>query len=387
MDLRETAEQVRFRAELRAWLSARLPAAADGPAPVGGWTGPATRAWLAELHGAGYAGLTWPARYGGRGLPISFQAIYLEEAARVGAGEHGGVIGLGMVGPTIIAVGTAGQKARYLPGILSGQVLFCQGFSEPEAGSDLAAVRTQATLDGDAFVVTGHKVWSSYAHLADRCLLLARTGPADSRHRGLTCLLVDLRAPGVTVRPLRRLPGDADFGEIVLDEVRVPRGDVLGTVGAGWSVAMTTLAHERGTFGFALTARLESQLRRLVATAHAAGRAGDPLLRDRIASVYVDLLALRWTSRRALSRLGACEAPRPESSIVKLRWSQANQRLTALALEVLGPDAALDGDAAYWSGFWQYHQLRSRANSLEGGTSEILRDVLAERVLALPRAR
>ncbi|WP_234589583.1 acyl-CoA dehydrogenase family protein [Micromonospora sp. MH99] len=385
MDLRDSAEEAEFRAGLRAWLAGAVPVTADpdGAPPQGRWGDiEAVRSFTRALHAAGYAGLTWPAEHGGRGLSPAHQAIYLEETARAEAAEHIGVIGLGMVGPTIIACGSPEQRAWYLPRILTGDVIFCQGFSEPEAGSDLSAVRTAARRDGDELVVTGRKVWSSYAHLADHCLLLARTDPDQRRHRGLTCLLVDLRSAGVTVRPIRQMTGEAEFAEIEFDEVRVPLDAVVGALDDGWRVAMTTLAHERGTFGFTLTARLDVAFRRLVATAKARGRDTDPVVRDQIAARYVELEGLRWTNRRGLAALARTGVPGPETSVIKLRWSQAHQRLTTLAVQLLGDDAEPDG----WDRYWRHQMLRSRANTIEGGTSEVLRNLVAERVLGLPRS-
>lgn len=385
MDLCDDPPAAAFRAELREWLAGQLPADAERLEPrPGRWDLDKVRSWTASLNEAGYAGLTWPVEYGGRGLAVSLQAVFLEETARAGAPEHIGVIGLGMVGPTILAHGTPAQRHWYLPRILSGEAVFCQGFSEPEAGSDLAAASTRAVPDGDAFVVTGRKVWSSYAHLADECLLLARTGAATERHRGLTCLLVPMDAAGLTVRPLRQLTGEAEFSELELDGVRVPAQRVLGPVGGGWAVALTGLAHERGTLGITLAARLEVQLGRLVATARALGRTGDPVLRDRIGGLAVDVEGLRWTSYRMLAAAGP---PGPESSIVKLTWSQTHQRLTALALELLGPAGLDTGEGGFWGGYWPYHRLRSLGNTIEGGTSEIQRNVIAERLLGLPRTR
>ncbi|MFF0366555.1 acyl-CoA dehydrogenase family protein [Micromonospora sp. NPDC005087] len=385
MDLHDSAEEAEFRAGLREWLAGAVPATTgpDGAPPQGRWGDiAAVRSFTSALHAAGYAGLTWPAEYGGRGLAPAYQAIYLEETARAEAAEHIGVIGLGMVGPTIIACGSPEQRAWYLPRILTGESIFCQGFSEPEAGSDLSAVRTAARHEGDELVVTGRKVWSSYAHLADHCLLLARTDPQQRRHRGLSCLLVDLRSPGVTVRPIRQMTGAAEFAEIEFDEVRVPLDAVVGGIGEGWRVAMTTLAHERGTFGFTLTARLEVAFRRLVATARARGRDTDPLVRDQIAARYVELEGLRWTNRRGLAELARTGVPGPETSVIKLRWSQAHQRLTTLAVQLLGAGAEPDG----WDRYWRHQMLRSRANTIEGGTSEVLRNLVAERVLGLPRS-
>ena len=294
------------------------------------------------------------------------------------------VIGLGMAGPTIIAHGTEGQKSRYLHRILSADEIWCQGFSEPGAGSDLASARTSATVEGDHFVVDGQKVWSSFAHIADWCILVTRSDPASEKHAGLTYLLVDMHSPGVEVRPLRQITGEAEFNEIFFTGVEVPVENVLGEIGQGWAVAMTTLLHERATLGFALTATLEVNLRKLIALARERVD-GDPLLRDRVAFEWIELQALRLTNYRALTQLIKTGMPGPEGSVSKLTWSESNQRLTKLALEILGPDAQLwNGDG---HGYWQYQQLRSRGNTIEAGTSEILRNIIAERVLGLPRSR
>ena len=397
MDFRDAPQEAAFRAELRAWLRDNLPADIAERRPQRGRLDlDAALAWSRKLYEAGYAGLTWPKEYGGGGAPYTFQAILLEEMARAGAPDHVGVIGLGMAGPTIIAHGTEKQKARHLQAILSGEQIFCQGFSEPGAGSDLAGVRTRAEpVDGDAggeFVVNGQKVWSSFAHIADWCLLLARSDPGSERHQGLTYLLVDMHADGVEVRPLRQITGDAEFNEIFFTDVRVPRENLIGDVGQGWRVAMTTLLHERGTLGFALTARLEVSLNQLIRLAREPdprGRrpADDPLVRDRVAQLWIDLQGLRYTNYRSLSKLMKTGVPGPEGSLAKLHWSESNQRLTKLALSLQGMAAQLDGEGGVWGGYWQYQQLRSRGNTIEAGTSEILRNIIAERVLGLPRGR
>ena len=337
------------------------------------------------LHEAGYAGLAWPAEYGGGAKPPSYQAILLEELARIEAPQHLGVIGLGMAGPTLIAHGTEAQKARHLEGILSADDIWCQGFSEPEAGSDLASVRTRARREADHFVVDGQKVWSSFAHIADWCLLLTRSDPESSRHAGLTYLIVEMGAPGVEVRPLRQLTGEAEFNEIFFTGVQVPLENVLGEIGGGWQVAMTTLLHERGTLGIALTAALEVTVRKLVELAR--DRGATQRQRDGIAREWIELQALRLTAYRALSARTATGAPGPEGSMLKLQWSEANQRVAKLALELLGPDAQLVAGNAPYGGYWQHMQLRSRGNTIEAGTSEILRSIIAERVLGLPRSR
>jgi len=363
VDLRDTPEEAAFRADLRAWIEANLPAE--------------PREWSRELYDAGYAGLTWPKEYGGADAPYSHLAIFLEETARAEAPTHVNVIGLGMAGPTIMTHGTEEQKSRYLPKILSAEEIWCQGFSEPGAGSDLASVRTRAIDDGDHFVVDGQKVWSSFAHIADWCLLLTSSEPDAPRYRGLTYLLVDMHAPGVEVRPLRQLTGESEFNEIFFTGVRVPKENVLGEIGEGWQVAMTTLLHERGTLGFALTASLEVHVNKLIALAKRR-QVTDPILRDRIAREWIELQALRYTNYRALTRLVQTGIPGPEGSGSKLHWSEQNQRLTKLAMEIL------DGED---DGYWRHEQLRSRGNTIEAGTSEILRNIIAERVLGLPRSR
>jgi alkylation response protein AidB-like acyl-CoA dehydrogenase len=296
-----------------------------------------------------------------------------------------------MAGPTIISHGTDEQKKRYLQNILSGEDVWCQGFSEPGSGSDLASLRTKAVDDGDAFVVNGQKVWSSFAHIADWCILLVRTDPDAPKHEGITYLLVDMHSPGVEVRPLRQITGDPEFNEIFFNDVRVPKENLLGEVNQGWKVAMTTLLHERGTLGFALTARLEVMVRKLIELAKQTSVNGhtaaeDPLFRDRITQQWISLQGLRFTNYRALTGLMKTGVPGPEGSIAKLHWSETNQDLTALALEIMGPLAQLDEDGI-WNGFWQYQQLRSRGNTIEAGTSEVLRNIIAERVLGLPRSR
>jgi alkylation response protein AidB-like acyl-CoA dehydrogenase len=380
VDLRDTPEEAAFRSELRAWIESNLTdEIRRGRFEEEG------RIWSRKLHEAGYAGLTWPKEYGGASAPYSHQAIFLEEMARAEAPSHLGVIGLGMAGPTIIAHGTDAQKERYLEKILSTDEIWCQGFSEPGAGSDLSAVRTSARLDGDHFVVDGQKVWSSFAHIADWCILVTRSDPESERHAGLTYLLVDMHTPGVEVRPLRQITGEAEFNEIFFTGVRVPVENVVGEIGGGWQVAMTTLLHERGTLGFALTAALESQIQKLVALAKERG--ATELQRDAIAREWIGLQAVRYTNYRALTTLMKTGIPGPEGSGAKLWWSEANQRVTKLALELLGSEAQLLNGGGKWDGYWQHQQLRSRGNTIEAGTSEILRNIIAERVLGLPRSR
>jgi len=390
VDFRDTAAEAAFRAELRAWLAEHHPEEAVPGA--GRDDSEEARAWSNQLYEAGYVGITWPTEYGGRGLPYTYQAILLEEMARTGARGHLGGIGLNMAGPTILAWGSEEQKRRFLPPLLACKEIWCQGFSEPGAGSDLAAVRTTAVAEGDHWVVNGQKVWSSYAHRADWCILVVRTDPQAARHTGLSFLLVDMHAPGVEVRPLTQLTGDPEFNEIFLTDVHVPLDSMLGRPGDGWRVAMTTLLHERGTLGFALVAALERQLDLLVRLAgqtmpDGSRPADDPLVRDALAREWAVLQGLRFTNYRSLTSLVKTGVPGPEGSVGKLVWSEAHQRLTELATQVQGLAGQLDGDGGVWDGYWQYHRLHSRGNTIEAGTSEVLRNIIAERVVGLPRSR
>jgi alkylation response protein AidB-like acyl-CoA dehydrogenase len=381
VQLRDSPEEAAFREEVRAWLAANLPDELRGRRGAAASLEESSREWSRKLGEAGYAALTWPKEYGGRGAPYSHQAILLEEFAVAQAPGHVGLIGLGMAGPTIIVHGTPEQKTRHLPRILSAEEIWCQGFSEPGAGSDLASVRTRSELQDGHYIVNGQKVWSSFAHLADWCLLITLSDPDAPRYQGLTYMLVDMHAPGVEVRPLTQITGEAEFNEIFFTNVDVPVENVLGEPGQGWQVAMTTLMHERAALGFALAGAFEVAVGKLLELAR--GRAVDARLRDRVAQSWIELQALKWTNNRALTRLMETGAPGPEASIPKLHWSESNQRLGKLALELLGPEAqVMDGDA-----YWQWGQLRSRGNTIEAGTSEILRNIVAERVLGLPKGR
>jgi alkylation response protein AidB-like acyl-CoA dehydrogenase len=381
VDLRDTHDEAEFRADLRAWLQANLPEERRG------WRGGEQRfgddfgrEWSRKLYDAGYAGLTWPKEYGGASAPYSYQAIFLEESARAQAPSHVGVIGIGMAGPTIMVHGSEEHKRERLPKILSAEEIWCQGFSEPGAGSDLAAVRTKMERKGDVFVVNGQKVWSSFAHIADWCILIGLSDPDAPPYKGLTYLMVDMHSQGVEVRPLRQITGEAEFNEIFFNDVEVPVANRLGDEGDGWNVAMTTLLHERGTLGFALTATLEVAVNKLVELAREKAN-GDSLMRDRVAQEWIELQALRYTNYRALGTLTRTGIPGPEGSGVKLRWSEQNQRMTKLGRELLGAEGILD------DGWWHHQQLRSRGNTIEAGTSEVLRNIVAERVLGLPKGR
>src|SRR6266576_1958874 len=375
MELRDTPDEAAFRQDVRDFIAQNLPSSSKQRGARR--FEDADREWSHKLGEAGYAGLTWPKEYGGAGAPYSHQAIFLEELARAEAPSHLGVIGLGMAGPTIIAWGTPEQKERYLARILSAEEIWCQGFSEPDAGSDLAAARTRIDDQGDHFLVNGQKVWSSFAHIADFCILVGLGLPDAPRYKNLTYVIVDMHAPGVEVRPLVQITGHPEFNEIFFTDVEVPGENLLGEVGDGWQVAMTTLLHERGTLGFALTGTLDAQMNKLIALTKARA-ADDPIIRDRVAREWIELQALKLTNYRSLTTLVQTGIPGPEGSGSKLFWSEQNQRLTKLAMEILGGED---------DGYWGYQQLRSRGNTIEAGTSEILRNIVAERVLGLPRSR
>ncbi|HEY8705470.1 MAG TPA: acyl-CoA dehydrogenase family protein [Gaiellaceae bacterium] len=381
MNLRDTPEEAAFRAELRTWLDDNLPeerrGGRGGEQRFGDEFG---REWSRKLYEAGYGGLTWPKEYGGAGAPYSFQAIFYEETARAQAPPHVGVIGIGMAGPTIMTHGTEQQKQAHLSKILSAEEIWCQGFSEPDAGSDLAAARTRMERRGDVYVLNGQKVWSSFAHIADWCILIGLSDPDAPRYKGLSYMILDMRSPGVEVRPLRQLTGEAEFNEIFFTDVEVPAENLLAEEGQGWQVAMTTLLHERGNLGFGLTAALEVGVDRLIDVARERVN-GDAVARDRVAQEWIELQALRYTNYRSLGTYQRTGIPGPEGSAIKLRWSEQNQRMTKLGRELLGEEGILD------DGWWHYQQLRSRGNTIEAGTSEVLRNIVAERVLGLPKGR
>jgi alkylation response protein AidB-like acyl-CoA dehydrogenase len=378
VDLTASPQEQAFRDELRDWLQANHP----GPEPEGDVAGfQFRRDWQLKLHEAGLAGVSWPKEYGGRGATLVEQAIYNEELARAQAPSAANILGLAMGGPTVIAHGTEEQKRRYLEPILSAREIWCQGFSEPEAGSDLAALKTRAVRDGAEWVVTGQKVWTTLAHHAKWCMLVARTDPGAPRHKGLTYFLMDMEQDAVQVRPLRQITGEAEFNELFIEEARIPHANIVGGEGNGWAVAITTLMHERATLAFGLQIRVRITLGELLAEARESGASADPIIRDRLAQLYIESEVLRLGALRGLSAIMRTGVPGPEGSLGKWQWAEVNQALTELAVELRGPRAVLDDDR------WTYRFLRARANSIEGGTTEILRNIVAERVLGLPRMR
>jgi alkylation response protein AidB-like acyl-CoA dehydrogenase len=395
LDFTLTPDQEAFRQRVRSWLEANIPddwtkfGMSEVPRPE---AYAFLRKWQAALFDAGFIGITWPKEYGGQGLTFVEEMILHQEMALQKSPPMLNVLGVGMAGPTIIAYGTEEQKKRYPAKILSCEEIWCQGYSEPNAGSDLASLQTRAVKDGDHWVINGQKVWTSLAHIADWMMLLARTDPDAPKHKGITYFLLDMKTPGVTVKPLKQLTGDAEFNEIFFDNVRVHESRVLGGVNNGWAVGLTTLMYERLALGFGLQVRLRISVDQLVDMARRIeknGRAAtkDPVMRQKLAQLWIDTESLKYTGARAVTKLLKGELPGPEASAGKMMWVETHQRLQELAMEIQGPYSQLarGGAAAIDGGMWQYSFLRSRANSIEGGTTEIQKNIIGERVLGLPK--
>jgi alkylation response protein AidB-like acyl-CoA dehydrogenase len=376
MDLTLSPQEREFRDAVREWIADHHPGREpDGDRELFDFR----RAWQRALNERGWAGLSWPTEYGGAGSTLGEQAIFFEEVARAGAPQMANVLGLAMGGPTVIAHGTEEQKQRFLPPILSADEIWCQGFSEPGSGSDLASLKTRAVRDDGGWVVTGQKVWTTYAHEAKWCMLVARTDPDAPRHRGLTYFLMDMDQDGIEVRPLVQITGEAEFNELFIDGARIPDENIVGGVGNGWPVAITTLMHERAGLAFALQVQVQIALRDLQEEIRERGLTDDPVIRQRFAQVYIEAQVLRLNAYRGLTGVMKRGAPGPEGSLGKWHWAEVNQALTELAMDV-------DGPRALTAGGWTHRFLRARANSIEGGTTEILKNIVAERVLGLPRA-
>jgi len=394
MDLNLSPEEIKFRDELRAWLTANVPKDWDERREESmELRFEYLKRWQRKLYEGGWAGISWPKEYGGRGASLMEQVIFWQEMALASAPPLANVLGLGIIGPTIIAYGSEAQKKRHLAKILSAEEIWCQGFSEPDAGSDLANVRCEAKLDGDHYVVNGQKVWNSYGWAAHWCELVVRTDPDVPKHKGLTVLLVDMKSPGVDVRPLRQMTGETEFNEIFFHDVRVPATNVVGKVNEGWGVAMGTLMHERGTFGAGLQITYRRNMERLIDLAKTLERNGkpaaaDPIIRQKLAQCYAEIEIMRCNQMRAFSRISATGVPGPEGSIQKIFWSELNQRFQQIAQELLGPYGQLEaGDNhAIDNGMWAYGYLRSRGNTIEAGTSEIQRNIIGHFVLGLPKS-
>ena len=395
MDFTLTPDQEAFRQRVRSWLQSNIPddwtkfGLSEVPRPE---AYAFLRKWQATLYDAGFIGITWPKEYGGQGLTFVEEMILHQEMALQKAPPMLNVLGVGMAGPTIIAYGTEEQKKRYPAKILSCEEIWCQGYSEPNAGSDLASLQTRAVKDGEHWVISGQKVWTSLAHIADWMMLLARTDPSAPKHKGITYFLLDMRTPGVTVKPLKQMTGDAEFNEIFFDNVRVHERQVLGGVNNGWSVGLTTLMYERLALGFGLQVRLRITMDQLVDMARRMEKNGrsltkDPVMRQKLAQLWIDTESLKYTGARAVTKLLKGELPGPEASTGKMMWVETHQRLQELAMEIQGPYSQLarGAAAAIDGGVWQYSFLRSRANSIEGGTTEIQKNIIGERVLGLPK--
>lgn len=389
MDLRYGPDDEAFRATTRAWLEREVPAHGPSPAPHD-W--PARRAydtaWQRKMHDAGLAGIAWPRDFGGRGLPITQQLVWIEEYARAGAPYVGvNFVGLMHAGPTLIAEGTDAQRAFHLPRILSGEHVWCQGFSEPQAGSDLASLRTRAERRGDHYVVSGQKIWSTRAHVADYAELLVRTDPHAAKHAGITWLILDMRAPGVTVRPMRTIDGESHFCEVFLDEVRVPVESRVGAENDGWRVANVTLRFERGTAFAQHVINLRAQLVRLAALARTRRRIDDEL-RRRIGRLDAQIEALWRMTQMCVSEAERTGLPSPLGSAVKLRYSELGQEIAELAVRVTGR-AILGGIALADARSDEIARdyLWSLQSTIAAGTSQIQRNLIAQRILGMPKGR
>jgi alkylation response protein AidB-like acyl-CoA dehydrogenase len=393
MDLRYSLEDEEFRAVVRAWLEVEVPAHGPPPSPDD-W--PARRAydtaWQRKLHAAGLAGIAWPRAFGGRGLPVSQQLVYLEEYARAGAPYVGvNFVGLMHAGPTLIAEGSDAQRAFHLPRILAGESVWCQGFSEPQAGSDLASLRTRAERRGDEYVVTGQKIWSTRAHVADYCELLVRTDAQARKHAGITWLILAMRQPGVTVRPMRTIDGESHFCEVFLDEVRVPLENRVGAENDGWRIANVTLRFERGTAFAQHIINLRAQLVRLAALTKSRSAArGAPRddLRRRIGRLDASVEALWRMTQMCISEAEWTGAPSPLGSAVKLRYSELGQELAELAVRVVGRPiiGAVELDDLRTDDVAREY-LWSLQSTIAAGTSQIQRNLIAQRILGMPKGR
>jgi alkylation response protein AidB-like acyl-CoA dehydrogenase len=389
-DLSYTAEEEAFRAELRGWLAAHLPADTRPPEDEVARRR-FQRGWQRELAGGGWVGIQWPRAHGGRGAGLKEQIIFTEEMARARAPEILDPVSVNIVGPTLIRFGTPAQQARWLPPIRPADEIWCLGFSEPNAGSDLASLRCRAIRDGDHWVVSGQKVWSSKAHFADWCLLLVRTDAEAPKHKGISCLVVDMRSPGITWRPLVQISGRREFNELFLEDVRVPVENVLGPVHGGWPLIRAALAHERGTlWAFDFKIRLQNgslALADLYRRARQAGRSDVATFRHGVAQAYIEAQVFAAHTLRILPRLhGATDAP-PEAALQKLLGSEIQQRTLELAMAIAGPYAQLGRDRrALDGGEWEEAYLYSRSVTISSGTSEVLRNLVAQQALGLPRA-
>lgn len=390
MDFELTAPENSFRDTLRQWLQTNLPA---------GWGATVfepvdlhekivfLKDWSRKLYNAGYAGLSWPKEYGGAGATLMEQVIFNEEVARLKAPTPYNGIALGMVGPTLIEVGTEEQKKRYLAKMLTCEEIWCQGYSEPGSGSDLASLQTRAVQDGDEFVINGQKVWTSYAHDAAYCFLLTRTDTNVPKHKGLSCFIVDMKSSGITVRPLRQITGESEFNEVFFENVRVPRENLVGDLNNGWMVGIGLLMHERATTSILGQANLQVLVKDLLDLARERSLHHDPVVRQRLAQIYIESEAIKHYGYRCLTKRLRGLPPGPEGSAHRLALTRLSQQAQECAMELEGPYSQLlyGSPWAVQEGAWQFGFLRSRSATIAGGTGEIQKNIIAERVLGLPK--
>jgi alkylation response protein AidB-like acyl-CoA dehydrogenase len=390
MNTRFSVDDEAFRREIAGWLEAHLK---DEFAAVRGRGGPGDEhalfeerhAWERKLGADGWTCVGWPVAYGGRGLPLSQQVIFHEEYARAGGPGRVGHIGEGLIGPTIIHFGSDEQKRRFLPGIVSGNEIWCQGYSEPNAGSDLANVQTKAVLDGDEWVLNGQKVWTSGAAHSDWCFAVCRTDPtALPKQAGISYILVPMRQAGVEVRPIAQLTGDSEFSEVFFNDARTSSANIVGDVNGGWKVAMETLAFERGASTLGQQMLFANELQQIIDVAVANGRAKDPVVRQRIADAWIGLRLQRYNALRMLSSADGGE-PGRESMITKIFWATWHRNLGKLAMDVLGPESELAEGAPYQLSALQRMYLFSRSDTIYAGSNEIQRNIISERALGMPR--
>ncbi len=389
MELKFSPADEQYRLKLRAWLEANMPSTEVPEEQDAAFA--YQRAWQRQLYDGGWVGIHWPKEYGGQGATLVQQAIYAQETTRARAPQPANSLGIMIVGPTLIAHGTEEQKKRFIPKILNADEIWCQGFSEPNSGSDLASLQTRAVLDGDAFVVNGQKIWTSLGQYADWCILLVRTDADAPKHRGITYLLVDMHSPGITVRPLKQITGHAEFNETFFDNVRVPRKNVIGEINAGWRIAMTTLTYERGISSLGTQVQIKQHLTAMIdyaRTTHSNGHSlsQDPVLRQALAEAHVRVEIMLLNIYRGITKRLRGQPPGPEASLDKLYWSELDKWMQELGMRLQGPYSQLmHGSKHAIPGDWQYKFLWSRAGTIYSGTSEIQKNIIGERVLGLPK--
>jgi alkylation response protein AidB-like acyl-CoA dehydrogenase len=385
MDLAFTPEQEAFRLRVRSWLEARFPNHRGDPfdPPPDTPEGEAQlRRWEADLHAAGFACVHWPRDYGGQGMTIAEHLIVNEEIGRVGASDGINIIGRELVGPILLRIGTEEQRRRFVPRIAACADVWCQGFSEPGAGSDLSALKTTARKEGDRWIVNGQKTWTSYGAQSQWCILLTRSDPQSARHRGLTLFIMSMASRGVRVSPIRQITGRSDFCETFLDNVEIPAENVIGEVDRGWQAAVGVLGFERATIRLSRQARFLAKLREIADLLRRLGLDGDASFRQRLASAYAKTMVLRLHNLKSVSKVQNDVEIGDESSLIKLTWSELHQEITGLALDVAAEGGAVDDR---WLRRSRHAYLHSRAETIFAGTTQIQKNVLAERVLQLPR--